>query len=206
MTFAFIETAAATPFADAATVVGVANPLSEKYAVLRPSLLPGLIDAAAHNRRREHHDVRLFETGTRFSTAGETRAVAGVWCGAGMPLHWSGGARGADFFDIKGVVEAIGTSLALDLEFEPAASHYFVEGRTAAVNFRLTDTVWRRFGLLGQIVPRILGARGLAAGDTLYAFELDLDSVATAQRRGRPSRGIAAALPLRRPRCLGARG
>jgi phenylalanyl-tRNA synthetase beta chain len=197
MTFAFIEASAAAPFADPATVVGVANPLSEKYAVLRPSLLPGLIDAAAHNRRREHHDVRLFETGTRFSTAGETRAAAGVWCGAGAPPHWSGGARDADFFDVKGAVEAIAAGLGLELEFEPAVSHYFVEGRTAAVNFRLkaeatetekgTDSVVsafrrktdisRRFGLLGQIAPAVLAARGFPAGDALYAFELDLDAV-----------------------------
>ena len=94
MTFAFIEAAAAPRRSRDARrrSSAVANPLSEKYAVLRPSLLPGLIDAAAHNRRREHHDVRLFETGTRFSTAGETRAVAGVWCGAGAPPHWSGAA------------------------------------------------------------------------------------------------------------------
>jgi phenylalanyl-tRNA synthetase beta chain len=198
MTFAFIEASAAAPFADPATVVGVANPLSEKYAVLRPSLLPGLIDAAAHNRRREHHDVRLFETGTRFSTAGETRAAAGVWCGAGAPPHWSGGARDADFFDVKGAVEAIAGGLGLELEFEPAVSHYFVEGRTAAVNFRLpasakatagppklreggkaeakTD-ISRRFGLLGQIAPAVLAARGFPTGDALYAFELDLDAV-----------------------------
>ena len=65
--------------------------------MLRPSLLAGLVDAAAHNRRREHQDVRLFETGTRFSTAGETRAVAGTWCGAGGAPHWSGAARPADF-------------------------------------------------------------------------------------------------------------
>jgi phenylalanyl-tRNA synthetase beta chain len=197
MTFAFIEASAAAPFADPATVVGVANPLSEKYAVLRPSLLPGLIDAAAHNRRREHRDVRLFETGTRFSTAGETRAAAGVWCGAGAPPHWSGGARDVDFFDVKGAVEAIAEGLGLALEFEPAVSHYFVEGRTAAVNFRVksestsvvsafrrnTDSrpktdISRRFGLLGQIAPGVLAARGFPAGDALYAFELDLDAVA----------------------------
>ncbi len=89
MTFAFIGAPAAAPFAAADATVEVANPLSEKYAVLRPSLLPGLVDAAAHNRRREHRDVRLFETGTRFSRSGETRAVAGVWCGA------AGGGRGA---------------------------------------------------------------------------------------------------------------
>jgi phenylalanyl-tRNA synthetase beta chain len=188
MTFAFVEAAAAAPFADPATVVGVANPLSEKYAVLRPSLLPGLVDAAAHNRRREHHDVRLFETGTRFSNAGETRAVAGVWCGAGTPPHWSGGAREVDFFEVKGVVEAVANGLGLALEFEPAVSQYFVEGRTAAVNFRLkadatenaaerkTD-ISRRFGLLGRMAPSVLAARGFPAGDALYAFELDLDAV-----------------------------
>jgi phenylalanyl-tRNA synthetase beta chain len=178
MTFAFIEAAAAAPFADPATVVGVANPLSEKYAVLRPSLLPGLIDAAAHNRRREHTDVRLFETGTRFSTAGETRAVAGVWCGPGTTPHWSGGARATDFFDVKGVVEALGRALGLTLEFEPAAVPYMVDGRAAAVSFAVRPSIDRRLGLLGQIVPAILDARGFPAGEALYAFELDLDGVA----------------------------
>ena len=187
MTFAFIEAAAAAPFAEAATTVAVQNPLSEKFAVLRPSLLPGLIDAAAHNRRREHRDVRLFETGTRFSTAGETRAVAGVWCGAGPAPHWSGGARDADFFDVKGVVEAIAQALNVELEFEPVPSHYFVEGRTAAVNFRVRSDVTdgavrntqieRRLGLLGQLRPEILEARGFPAGESLFAFELDLDAV-----------------------------
>jgi phenylalanyl-tRNA synthetase beta chain len=184
MTFAFIDAPAAAPFADPATIVAVANPLSEKYAVLRPSLLPGLIDAAAHNRRREHHDVRLFETGTRFSTAGETRAVAGVWCGAGGTPHWSGATRSADFADIKGVVEAIGAAFGLELEFEPAVSLYFVDGRCAAVNFRLKDRnidISRRFGLLGQIAPPLLDARGFPSADALYAFELDVDAIASLQ-------------------------
>src|SRR4029077_9790686 len=61
MTFAFVEAAAAAPVACDSPLGAVANPLSEKYAVLRPSLLPGLIDAASHNRRHGHHDVRLFE-------------------------------------------------------------------------------------------------------------------------------------------------
>src|SRR4029453_12353802 len=131
----------------------------------------GLIDAAAHNRRREHHDVRLFETGTRFSTAGETRGVAGVWSGAGGPLHWSAAPRPTDFYDVKGVVDAIGKALALELEFEAVPSHYFVEGRAAAVNFRVKDALWRPFGLLGQIAPKVLEARGFPSGDALYAFE-----------------------------------
>jgi phenylalanyl-tRNA synthetase beta chain len=144
MTFAFIEASAAAPFAAPDAIVHVANPLSEKFAVLRPSLLPGLLDAAAHNRRREHHDVRLFESGTRFTGTGETRAVAGVWSGAGLPLHWSGGNRAADFYDVKGVVETLCGALGIEAAFEPAAVPYLVEGRAAEVFFRLkpeaTDT------------------------------------------------------------------
>jgi phenylalanyl-tRNA synthetase beta subunit len=42
MTFAFIERDAAAPFCEAGVQpAAIANPLSEKFAVLRPSLLPG---------------------------------------------------------------------------------------------------------------------------------------------------------------------
>jgi phenylalanyl-tRNA synthetase beta chain len=198
--FAFIEASAAASFGDAAAIVAVLNPLSEKYAVLRPSLLPGLVDAAAHNRRREHQDVRLFETGTRFSTAGETRAVAGVWSGAGAPPHWSGPSRPADFFDVKGVVDALGRALGLELDYAPASVPYLVEGRAADVFFRLkaeatsphaasassdqdrvASAFRRKIGVIGQIAPSILDARGFPAGDALYAFELDADAMAELQ-------------------------
>ena len=57
-TFTFIEREAAAPFAAAdSAVVAIANPLSEKFAVLRPSLLPGLLDALVYSRRRETDDV-----------------------------------------------------------------------------------------------------------------------------------------------------
>src|SRR5262245_20845634 len=160
VTFSFIEMSAAALFADPPTMVVVANPLSEKFAVMRPSLLPGLVDAAAHNRRREHADVRLFETGTRFSNAAETRGVAGVWCGSGSSPHWSSPARPADFYDVKGAVEAVASAFGLTLELEPASVPYLVEGRAAAVSFAVRKNMSRRFGLLGQIVPSILEARG----------------------------------------------
>jgi phenylalanyl-tRNA synthetase beta chain len=211
MTFAFIEAPAASAFADSPAIVSVANPLSEKYAVLRPSLLPGLVDAASHNRRHGLTDIRLFETGTRFNTAGETRAVAGVWCGAGSQAHWSGVAREADFYDVKGVVEALGRALDVELDYEPGAVPCMVEGRTAEVFFRLkaeatrtqgaarspketqgstqgstkgdlvASAFRRKIGVIGQIAPAILDARGFPSGEALYAFELDIDALAELQ-------------------------
>ncbi len=85
----------------------LANPLSEKFTTLRPSLLPGLVDAVSHNRRHGRRDVRLFEIGTRFSPRGETRGAAAAWTGLATPDHWSGGRRDVDFFDVKGVVEQV---------------------------------------------------------------------------------------------------
>ena len=179
VTFSFIETDAATLFADPGILVPVANPLSEKFSVMRPSLLPGLVDAAAHNRRREHADVRLFETGTRFTTAGETRGVAAVWVGAGATPHWSGATRAADFYDVKGVVDALGRAAGVTMEYEPATVPYFVEGRAAAVSFEVRENISRRFGLIGQVAPRILAARDFPGGAEVWAFELDLDALAS---------------------------
>jgi phenylalanyl-tRNA synthetase beta chain len=179
VTFSFIEMNAATLFADPGVLVPVQNPLSEKFAVMRPSLLPGLVDAAAHNRRREHADIRLFETGARFSTAGETRGVGGVWVGGGATPHWSGGMRAADFYDVKGVVDALGAAVGVTMEYEPATVPYFVDGRAAAVSFEVRQNISRRFGLIGQIAPRTLEARGFQSGDEVWAFELDLDALAS---------------------------
>lgn len=196
MTFAFIEAVAAEPFAEPNGIVKVANPLSEKFAVLRPSLLPGLVDAASHNRRHGRADVRLFEVGTRFGAAAEVRAAAGIWCGAGLPPHWSGGVRPADFFDAKGVVEMLGRAFGLELDCEPAESSYMVPGRCASVVFRLQPEATpstgassfvrkiddsRKIGLIGQLQPSLLEKRGLPANDVAWAFEIDTDVLAVAQ-------------------------
>ena len=133
-TYTFIERAAAEPFAaDAAGIVALANPLSEKFTVLRPSLLPGLVDAAVHNRRHGHHDIRLFEIGKRFSRGGGEAAAAGiVVTGAGEPRHWSRATRAADLFDVSGIVERACEALGVEAAFESAAAvdgAPFVPGR-----------------------------------------------------------------------------
>jgi phenylalanyl-tRNA synthetase beta chain len=175
MTFAFIEREAAAPFCEpGATPAAIANPLSEKLAVLRPSLLPGLVDSCSHNRRRGRKDVRLFETGSRFMASGEGRAVALVWAGAGNAAHWSAAPRPADFFDVKGVVEVLCSAFGLpDVELVGTASRFLVPGRAAAVRCGSVP-----LGLLGQLLPAIAEARGLPAGEEVYVAELDTDALA----------------------------
>jgi phenylalanyl-tRNA synthetase beta chain len=178
-TFTFVEREAAAPFAADGEIVPIANPLSEKFAVLRPSVLTGVIDSVAHNRRREQRDVRLFEIGSRFTrSTGETRALALAWTGAGSPEHWSGTGRPVDFFDIKGAVETICSALGLGLHFEVATPEWLVPGRAAVVSAAGSDAAPVPFGVLGQLSPSVAAARGLPPHDEVYVAEIDLDAVA----------------------------
>ena len=175
MTFAFVERAAALPFSpQGSEPAAIANPLSEKFAVLRPSLLPGLIDSCVHNRRRGRKDVRLFETGSRFTPDGENRALAVAWSGAGNAAHWSAPPRAVDFFDIKGVVELLCSALdTVDPQFTTSRVPFLVEGRCADV-----ASGSMRLGVLGLLQPAIAEARGFPAGEDVYIAELDVDALA----------------------------
>ena len=178
VTFGFVAQAAAVPFAAEADVVAITNPLSETFAVLRPSALPGLLDAVAHNRRREQRDVRLFEIGARFSsTLGERRAVACVWAGAAAPAHWGGGARDVDFFDMKGVVEKVCDAAGVTIDTTTALREtWLMPGRSAAVSVKGT-----RVGVLGQLATSVAVAHGLPT-DPVYVADIDLDAI---ERLGR---------------------
>jgi phenylalanyl-tRNA synthetase beta chain len=178
MTFAFIEREAAMPFVESgAEPAAIANPLSEKYAVLRPSLLPGLIDSCAHNRRRARKDIRLFETGSRFlPAAGEGRAAALAWCGAAEGPHWSAPVRAVDFFDVKGVIEGVCATFGVGAEFAPAETPYLVRGRAARACGR-RDGASVPFAVIGQLLPSIADSRGFPAAEEIFVAELDLQAL-----------------------------
>jgi phenylalanyl-tRNA synthetase beta chain len=175
MTFAFIERQAALPFCEAEVEpIAIQNPLSEKFAVLRPSLFPGLIDSCAHNRRRGRKDIQLFEIGSRFTSSGEGRAVAFAWLGAAAPAHWSGPSRAVDFFDAKGTIELVCRAFAASaIDVAPNTASYLVRGRAAEVR-----SGGILLGVVGQLVPAIGEARGLLAGEEVYVAEIDTEALA----------------------------
>lgn len=177
-TFTFIEHAAAAPFT-AAEPVAIANPLSEKFAALRPSLLPGLLDALVYNRRRETDDVRLFEIGRVFSPDGERTQVGWVLTGTAYG-HWSGTGWPVDFSDAKGVAELVAAACGLSVEAEAADDlPGLLPGRAAALVLADAEPA-ERIGVVGQIRPEIVAARGLGRSDVVVAGLLDADRLPAA--------------------------
>jgi phenylalanyl-tRNA synthetase beta chain len=183
VTFGFVEADAARAFAPAGeedALVAVANPLSAKFAVLRPSLLPGLVDAVAHNRRHGRRDVGLFEIGARFTTTdGETRGVGVAWTGSPSPEHWSAASREVDFFDVKGVIERVCALLDSSVRLQPVTVPFLVPGQAASV---LAGETW--LGIVGLASPAIVESRGAPRQDRIYVAELNLDRLAAARSAG----------------------
>ena len=184
ITYGFIEETAGRPFLpDGEEPVRIANPLSERYTVLRPSLVPGLVDSLVYNRRREHRDIRLFEIGHRFTAGGgETAGLAIALTGAASLEHWSGGERETDLFDLTGIVDRVCDALGVTPTFDADTRPELVAGRTSAVRATAPSEANHSpvtLGYLGQLAPPVASARGLpAAADAVYVAELNLDAMA----------------------------
>ncbi len=166
MTFTFIERASATPFAAEDEIVALKNPLSEKFAVLRPSLVPGLLDSLMYNRHRQAADIRLFELGATFSRSGGERRAAGWVLAGSRGAHWSAAEGPLTFSDTKGIAELLTGAFRVPMTARAADDcSWLTPGQAAQLS---TDA--------GQVVGwigRLAATRGI--GDTVYAGEMDLD-------------------------------
>ncbi len=95
-------------------VIRVKLPLSEDHAVMRPSIVPGLIASAARNIHQQAKSLRFFEMGRVFRNAGggkakdqESETLALLLSGSAQPTGWSQADRSADLYDLKGILSAL---------------------------------------------------------------------------------------------------
>ncbi|MEO5670633.1 MAG: phenylalanine--tRNA ligase subunit beta, partial [Ramlibacter sp.] len=183
--FSFVEESWELGLAGNADPVRLLNPIASQMSVMRSSLLGSLIHALKFNLDRKAERVRVFELGRVFlrdATVATTDTtvrgihqpmrVAGLAYGDADGLQWARKNPAADFFDIKGDVEAL---LSPRKARFVAASHPAMHpGRCAAV---CLDE--REIGFVGQLHPRWRQQWDLAHAPML--FELDLDAVTARQ-------------------------
>lgn len=124
--------------------ITLSNPIIDGARLMRPSLLPGLLEATRHNFNHGTRDVRLFETGRLFAARKaaaaedelrpvEVEAFALLVTGEALEEGKAAG-RPADFFDLKGGLEAAVDAMRVGaLEFEPVTVRHLREGQSARV-------------------------------------------------------------------------
>ncbi len=157
----------------------LANPLSEEQALMRTSLLPGLLEAVKKNVQRQAPSIRLFEIAPSFhpepgqELPRETTQVAGVMYGLRAEASWLAGEAPLDFFDLKGVVETLLAGLAApDLAFVPGNLPPYL--RSGARSFSGETEL----GFLGEVAPTVTDRLDLEG--PVFVFQLDLAALAAA--------------------------
>lgn len=169
---------------------------------MRTTLLGSLLDIAARNVARGAGNLALFESarvylqeapegdrsvdplaghfaGDRAAPFVEPHRLAGIAVGSLSARSWRGGGEAADFFAVKGVLEALAEQLGIELEFAPAEEPFLHPGRSAAVSIDGAPAGW-----LGEVHPLVCRTWDL---DAAVAFELEAAPLIAAATLGEES-------------------
>jgi phenylalanyl-tRNA synthetase beta chain len=95
----------------------------------------------------------------------EPHRFAGIAVGPLAPRSWRGGGEAADFFALKGALEALAAQLGVELDFAPAEEPFLHPGQAAAILIGGTAAGW-----LGEVHPLVCRTWDL---DAAVAFEID---------------------------------
>lgn len=149
--------------------IEILNPLGEDYSVMRTSALGGMLTSLSTNYNRRNKDVRLYE-------------LANVYLPKQLPLTELPDERmqltmgmygGVDFFDMKGVVQAVMERMGLleIPEYDPNAGKSFLHpGRQAVVRYQGKEIAY-----LGEVHPEVL--KNFSIGTRAYLAVVDMQAV-----------------------------
>lgn len=136
-------------------VIELANPLSEEAAIMRTSLVPGVLNMIAFNLNRGTQNVRLFEAGNVYAASGAQAVQSKQVCFAATGSAARPSAPAISFFDLKGDVETLLHAFEhRSLSFDANVPEYLHPGRSARA---LVDG--KLVAQFGQLSPDVAGKR-----------------------------------------------
>ena len=174
--YAFVDEKLLQTWNMQADTIPLANPLTSELGVMRPALLPGLVDAMVKNQTRQQERVRLFEYGNVFlKTASDSEPqqinhLAAIATGTRQQAHWDQSASTVDFYDLKADLESLAAFSGITLTYQPSTSAYGHPGRSADVY--VND---KKVGWIGELHPQLRQALDL--DQTAVGFEIDAESL-----------------------------
>jgi phenylalanyl-tRNA synthetase beta chain len=202
VTWSFIPPEQAKLFGGGQVELTLSNPISTEMAVMRPSLLPGLITAAQRNRDRGFADGGLFELGQAYRGAApedQFVAASGVRFGrnslAGSGRHWSGDAPHAELFTVKADAIAVLAALGMDqsnLQVTREVPSWFHPGRSGALRLGPKTLL----GTFGELHPDLIAT--LSVDTPIAAFELYLDALPANRKAAGKALDASGLQPVRR--------
>jgi len=189
VTYSFLSAKEASLFGGGAEALTLTNPISADLDVMRPSLLPNLMAAAARNAARGTDNARLFEVGPYFwGTAPDEQgmAAAGIRVGASGARHWAKPPRPVDAFDAKADALAVLAELGVPvdkLDIAAQAPAWYHPGYSGVIRLG-PKMVLGHFGVIHPGVLQAMNVKGPIAGFEI--FFAALPPVKEKKRKARP--------------------
>jgi len=159
----------------AITPLRVTNPMTVEQEYLRPDLRANLLSAFSANRGRLDSGIRIFELGRVYlprerDLPDEVEVLCGVLGGPRHEKSWYDDEKSVDFFDAKGVVQALLGQLGVAAGFEGCRDESLHPAKQAAI---VADG--RNVGVVGELHPGVLEAFEIA--ESVYLFEISLPAL-----------------------------
>ena len=183
--FSFVDQSWETEMVGQPDPIKLLNPIASQLAVMRSSLIPGLIANIKYNVNRKQSRVRVFELGRVFarnehSVDGPLAValveqpvhLAGAAWGGALDTQWGSADRLVDFFDVKRDIESLFGYRADRLTFVVDAHAALHPGRSARIDFDGKFVGW-----IGELHPKWVQQQELSSAPVV--FELSLDSLST---------------------------
>jgi phenylalanyl-tRNA synthetase beta chain len=164
--------------------IALYNPLTEDQSVMRTTLLPNMLDTMALNLKRKNTELALFELGRTYwgqqplqGLPEEIVHLALGLTGRMGTLNWQQPEFKADFFALKGTLEALMKALGITgVKYIPEEYPVFHPGRQATLYLGC-----ERLGIIGEIHPDVAEAWEIT--EKVYLGELNFSLLcAQAQR------------------------
>jgi len=186
VTYSFIDQPSAALFGGGNDATMLENPISSEMSHLRPSLLPGLLQAAARNQARGFMDLALFEAGPAFhgGEPGEQHEqISGLLVGHTGPKDVHATARPVDLFDAKADAGAVLAAIGAPTKAQTlrGAPDWWHPGRHGQICLGPKKVL----AVFGELHPRVLNAmdiKGPAMAFTVWLNEVPLPRKSGANR------------------------
>ncbi len=156
----------------------MANPMSNELEYLRTTLKSSILMTLAYNLRHKEESVRIFEVGRlylpREEGLPEEREIAiGVFAGQRFPTSWTTRQVDMDFYDAKGMVEAMLGHLGAKPSFEPANDPALHPGKSANIMCGKLSV-----GVIGEVHPKVLERFDIEE-TPVALFEIDIEALSS---------------------------
>ena len=191
VSYAFVEEQVERELCGNDNPVALQNPIASNLAVMRSSLVGGLVGALRFNLNRKQARVRLFEVGACFAKScdgyGQSQRLSGIAYGTALSEQWAAAANPVDFYDVKADVETL--FAPQPLRFVAATHPALHPGRSAQIYCGAQAIGW-----IGELHPQWQQQYDMAQPAVWFEVELGALTQAKVPRMSE----IAKSLPVRR--------